>query len=229
MEGWSIYDVDADLSQKDFISKGDYLSSVLSRDRIRKYQEKYVFLSGINLLSLEGFLYPDTYYLDKSQDFIPQLLTLQLNTFDKKIWKPSQDKIGTLLINIQHDYSLHLSFYDLLKLASVVEKEERNPVNKPIVFGIFLNRLQKGMRLDADITLCYGLKEPYESCKPTIIVKHLHDTDNLFNTRVHNGLPPQPISSVSQETWNALFHYKKTDYLYYLHDTKGNIHYGKTV
>jgi len=57
----------------------------------------------------------------------------------------------------------------MLILASVVEKEERNTKNKPTVAGIFFNRLANGMRLDADITLCYGLHEPYETCTPALI------------------------------------------------------------
>jgi UPF0755 protein len=68
-------------------------------------------------------------------------------------------------------------------LASVVEKEERNTKNKPTVAGIFINRLANGMRLDADITLCYGLHEAYETCIPSMIARKVSDKTNIYNTR----------------------------------------------
>lgn len=71
----------------------------------------------------------------------------------------------------------------MISLASVIEKEERNNSYKPTIAGIFLNRLDIRMRLDADITLCYGLKKPYDACTPTIIVQNLKDNTNAYNTR----------------------------------------------
>ena len=115
--------------------------------------------------------------------------------------------------------------YNIVTLASIIEKEERNPINKPRVVGIFLNRIQQGMRIDADITLCYGLHQGYEKCKPDLIVRSLKDTTNLYNTRVHSGLTPGPISSPSLETILAVLNVEKTSNLYYLHDMQGNIRY----
>jgi UPF0755 protein len=114
-------------------------------------------------------------------------------------------------------------------LSTVVEKEERSNSNKPTVAGVFFNRLDKGMRLDADITLCYGLKEPYATCTPNVIVKKISDKSNIYNTRQNYGLPPQPIANPSVESIAAVLNYKKTDYLYYLHDSDGSIHYGRTL
>lgn len=80
------------------------------------------------------------------------------------------------------------------------------------------------MRLDADVTLCYGLEITYDQCRAAIL-PNLNDATNLYNTRKNIGLPPTPISSPSLATINALFHYKNTNALYYLHDEKGQIHY----
>lgn len=99
--------------------------------------------------------------------------------------------------------------------------------NKPIIAGIFLNRLEKGMRLDADITLCYGLKFTYDQCHQNIL-PHLNDANNPYNTRQVSGLMPTPISSPSIETILAVLNFQKTDYLFYLHDNQGGIHYGTT-
>lgn len=78
---------------------------------------------------------------------------------------------------------LDMTPYQILTLASVIEKEERAAANKPTVAGIFLKRLSLGMRIDADITLCYGLKTGYETCTPVLIAKSVSDTKNPYNTR----------------------------------------------
>ena len=165
-------------------------------------------------------MYPDTYFLDQGQPVVSQLIRLQLDTFENKIWDDLAGERGTVFARLQQDYGLSFDRYDLLILASVVEKEERNASNKPIVAGIFFNRLHDGMRLDADITLCYGLKEPYETCTPEVIVQGIYDKKNLFNTRQQAGLPPQAISSVSAETMAAVLSYQKTKNYYYLHDAQ---------
>lgn len=114
-------------------------------------------------------------------------------------------------------------------MASIIEKEERNNTNKPIIAGIFLNRIQSDMRIDADITLCYGLKTGYESCTPSLIVKSIADANNVYNTRVHKGLTPTPIANPSVATFRALLDFTPTKYYYYLHGSDGSIHYGATL
>ncbi|MFZ2151404.1 MAG: endolytic transglycosylase MltG [Candidatus Absconditicoccaceae bacterium] len=220
LEGRSIYDIDADLTKKGFIQAGEYISFVTDLDIISKYISRYPFLAQAgNISSLEGFLYPDTYNVDTEKDYIDQLVYLQLQAFNDKVWI----KISS---NIQ---SFPYDFYKLITLASVVEKEEKNSNNKSTVAGIFINRLQIGMRLDADITLCYGLHMPYEVCTPSVISAKITDKNNPFNTRENAGIPSQPISNPSFDTINTTLNYADTDYIFYLHDSSGNIHYGKTL
>ena len=114
-------------------------------------------------------------------------------------------------------------------MASIIEKEERNDANKATVAGIFYKRLTGGMKLDADITLCYGLHTTYETCTPTVIAKNIDDSSNPYNTRANRGLPPQPICNPSESSINAAIHPQTSDYLFYLHDNQGSIHYGKTI
>jgi len=225
LEGWSIYDIDLDLSNKWLIEKWDYISFVTDPTILGKYKDRYDFLNekmyiAKELNTLEGFLYPDTYHLDVEWNLADQLIYLQLENFNKRVW---------VLYSWQISDFTKFSFYDLLILSTVVEKEERSNVNKSTVAWIFFNRLDKGMRLDADITLCYGLKEPYETCTPSVIVKKISDKSNIYNTRQNYGLPPQPIANPSVESIVAVLNFKKTDYLYYLHDASWNIHYGKTL
>jgi len=229
LEGWSTYDIDAQLTQKGLIDLWAYLTLVEDKKTINFWTAKYEFLER-DLDSLEGFLYPDTYLLDVGQPFLEQLVDLQLQAFQKKVWSPYEEQITTLGQRLAQDnLNVDLDWYGVLTLASVVEKEERQAKNKPVVAWIFLNRLDQGMRLDADITLCYGLEEPYETCTPDVIVQKIYDEDNPFNTRQQAWLPPQVIANPSAETIAAVLNYELTDYFYYLHDSQGRIHYGKTV
>lgn len=227
LEGRSSYDIDADLVKKWFIQPGEYLSYINDRGVISEYAQGYEFIRDIpsgEHASLEGFLYPDTYHLDLAQPVIPQLVKLQLQAFSSKVWWPYKS------IDIQDRRTEpELNWIEIITLASVVEKEEKSMANKPTVAWIFIKRLLLWMQLDADITLCYGLKQPYETCTPAVISQHIADKDNVYNTRKHGGLPPQPISNPSAETIQAVLNYKKTNYLYYLHDMQGQIHYGETL
>jgi len=220
LEWRSIYDIDSDLSKKWFIQPWEYISFVTDPTIISKYISRYAFLAQAwNLSSLEWFLYPDTYNVDAEKDYIDQLVYLQLDTFKTKV----RDKISNNISAFPYD------FYKLITLASVVEKEEKSSSNKPTVAWIFINRLKIWMRLDADITLCYWLHMPYETCTPAVISSKITDKNNPFNTRENAGIPPQTISNPSFDTINATLNYLDSDYVFYLHDSSWNIHYGKTL
>ena len=138
--------------------------------------QRYDFFDA-NLKSLEGFLYPDTYHIDVQADVVRDLVSMQLNTFKKKV----RDERSSDFSSIQSQYGLNA--YQTMVLASIVEKEEKNSDNKPTVAAIFYNRIQKSMRIEADITLCYHFKQPYSACTPSVIVKNLSDEKNPYNTR----------------------------------------------
>ena len=219
LEGRSIYDIDQYLVEKWYSEKGEYISFVSDQTIISKYKQRYDFLSDNNFVTLEGFLYPDTYQVDLWWNVLDQLVYLQLEAFKTKVWSKLKDK----------KKPLNLSWYEIIKLSSIVEKEEKNKNNKPTVAGIFVNRLQNNMRIDADISLCYWLHKSYESCTPTIIAKNISDVSNKYNTRQNKWLTPTPIGNPSFETINAVINYNKTNHLFYLHDTSGGIHYAETL
>lgn len=221
LEWWSIYDIDLDLFNKWFIEKWEYIALVSEQEIINKYKNRYDFLQNIwNINSLEGFLYPDTYHLDKEWNVADQLVYLQLDNFKNKIWKTYSGDIQKFN---------KLSLYEIITLASILEKEEKNNKNKPTVAWIFFNRLDNWMRIDADITLCYWLYQAYEICTPKIIVQKIYDKSNIFNTRQNYGLTPSPISNPDLNSILSVINYKKTEYFYYLHDNSGNIYYWKTL
>jgi len=214
LEGRSIYDIDEALTRKGYITAGEYLAYVRDTNNITTAQQAYPFLNNLTLSTLEGFLYPDTYNVDKNKPLIPQLVTKQLQTFQTRV----RSKVNN-----------PTDRYKTIILASVLEKEERNNDNKPTVAGIFLKRLSIWMKIDADITLCYGLQTSYTSCTPSVIGRNINDKNNMYNTRAVRGLPPTPISNPSRESINAVLNPQSSNYIYYLHDMQGNIHYGSTL
>lgn len=221
LEWRSIYDIDASLTDKGLISQGEYIAYTTSSEKISALSERYDFFDA-SLISLEGFLYPDTYHIDAKADVVKDLVSIQLNTFKKKV----RDVYASDFSSIKNQYGLDV--YKTIIFASIVEKEEKNSVNKPTVAGIFYNRLQKWMRIEADITLCYNFKQPYSTCTPSVIVKHISDEKNPYNTRKVGWLPPTPIANPSVDTIKAVLFPKNTSYLFYLHDSSGGIHYAET-
>ena len=239
LEGRSIYDIDAYLTKQWYTTAGEYVSYVSSQENITTIAAKYPFVQQFlqskpatapAQVSLEGLLYPDTYHINPNQPVIDQLVSLQLKAFQTKVFWPYQSQIDNFASTLQQwGYSFTLGRYNIVTLASIVEKEERNNANKPTIAGIFLNRTQAGMRIDADITLCYGLKTGYEICTPSLIVRSISDATNLYNTRVHSGLTPTPIANPSAATFKALLEFNKTDNYYYLHWSDGKIYYGTSI
>ena len=230
LEGRSIYDIDEALARKWYITAGEYIAAARNIDTIGKYAMKYKFLEMLmfdsnrspDTMTLEGFLYPDTYNIDRKGNISDQLIYAQLENFKKKV----RDKVSWSLSNTE---VVKQGRYTVIILASILEKEERNIANKPTVAGIFLKRLEIWMKLDADITLCYGLKTSYTSCTPSVIARNVSDKNNPYNTRQVKWLTPRPISNPTFESINAVLYPQTSDYLYYLHDMKGNIHYGRTL
>ena len=212
------------MTKNNFFNAGVYLQKVQDQQFIEKMRSEFSFLALLpEGKSLEGFLYPDTEFLDQQWNSIEKVIKMQLENFDTKVWKKYRDQFITFT-----PQWLDLTNYRALILASVIENEEKNQTNKPLIAGIFINRLLAGMRLDADVTLCYWLKLPYSQCRDAI-PSNLSDATNLYNTRQNIGLMPTPISSPSIATLDALFNYQKTDALFYLHDNQGKIYYGVTL
>ncbi|MBS8122108.1 YceG family protein [Candidatus Vampirococcus lugosii] len=230
IEGRSIYDIDDYLANNGYINFGDYINYVSDKKNISKYIEKYEFLKfDFEINNLEGFLYPDTYKIDLGGDFLGQLVDLQLQNFNKKVWEMHKNDFDGFNQKLNKDgNNYNLSFYDIIILASIIEKEENLNQNKPEIAGIFINRLNSScpgaFRIDADITLCYGLKKPYKYCTSSVIVENLYDSDNLYNTRAVSGLTPSPISNPELITIESLLNYNSTNKCYYLHDNNGKIH-----
>lgn len=236
LEWRSIYDIDATLAEKWFTQPGAYIAYVSSGDTIQKAAQGYRYIAEASaahsFTTLEWWLYPDTYFVDPTKDILSQLVRLQLQAFDAKVYTPYTSAI-TAFPSLLEAKGLHISYsmdlWNILRLASIIEKEERNTQNKPTVAWIFFNRLEQWTSLGADITLCYGLHQPYEKCPPSVINANIEDTDNIYNTRTHRWLPPTPIANSSIDTIRAVLEFTRTPYFFYLHDANGIIRYAENI
>jgi UPF0755 protein len=228
LEGWSLYDIDADLTKKKLTPQGAFLQAAQSSATIAWLSKTYPFLQQDKpLTTLEWFLYPDTYFISTNTDPVQQLLQASLKRFREKIIPLWESEWDWFKEKAQWKW-LSFSLLWAMNIASVIEKEERNLKEKPTIAGIFINRLSQDIQLGADITLCYGLKEPYETCTPSVIARWIYEQANLYNTRIHSWLPPTPISSITADTFGALMWFKSTTYLFYLHNMQWEIYYAET-
>jgi uncharacterized YceG family protein len=158
--------------------------------------------------NLEGFLFPATYDFLR-QTTSKQLVKAQLQAFCRN-WAS---------VDMSYARSKNLTPYDVLKIASMIEKEVAVPSERPLVAAVIYNRLHDGMPLGIDATLRYGLHIP-----PTksILESQLHNP-TPYNTRIHFGLPPTPIANPGLAAIRAAAHPAKVDYLYYARK-KNSVH-----
>lgn len=230
LEGWSSYDFDALLAKKWYAASWVYRSYITDQTVIESLRKTYSFLP-LGMSTLEWFLYPDTYNVDiNKSDVIEQLVKLQLQNFNTKVRSPYGSQFASFDSKLKAwGFDFKMSTYSIIKLASIIENEEKAQANKATIAWLFLNRINTNMQLWADVTLCYGLAVTYDLCTPAFIVEHLYDKQNPYNTRQQSGLPPTPISNPSLPSITSVLDYVKSDYLYYLHDNKGKIYYGSSL
>lgn len=164
---------------------------------------------------MEGWLYPDTYYYT-------------VNSTDLALLQRAADKMQKTLQQAwqQRDETLPLqSAYELLVLASIIEKESAVASERPEIASVFVNRLKKGMKLQTDPTVIYGMGEKYQG---NITKKDLN-TETPYNTYVIDGLPPTPIAMPDKSSLAAAANPAKTDYLYFVADGSGGHKFSRTL
>ena len=157
--------------------------------------------------NMDGWLYPDTYnYTPNSTDF--ELLKRSTTRLQKALDKAWNER----------DENLPLADpYQMLILASIVEKETGIAAERPQVASVFINRLKANMKLQTDPTVIYGMGESYTG---NIRKKDL-ETMTPYNTYMIEGLPPTPIAMVSESALQAVAHPAKTDFYYFVADGSG--------
>ncbi len=174
------------------------------------FKEDYTF--PLPKESLEGYLYPDTYYFisdENSQEVVKKFLA----RFEEVVVPLYENWRGN------HDLSLE----EVITLASIVEKEAWVSSEKPIIAAVFYNRLRKGLRLRADPTVKYALG----NFRERLTLNELK-TPSSYNTYLYHGLPPGPIFSPGEDSIYAVLHPAEVDYLYFVAKGNGSHQFSQT-
>lgn len=225
-EGWNLADIRAELARVGY-AKADELHHVtgipatdhrtLSSDQAPKpddFSVDFPFLKDKpSYVSLEGFLFPDTYRIFK--DATPTEVTRKLlEHFDEKLTPELRRGIA----------ARNLTVYQVVTMASIVEREVRTPADRRKVADLFWRRLDAGMALQADSTVNYATGKSL----PAVT---LEDTRNVseYNTYKYPGLPLGPIANPGLDSIEATVHPEPNPYWYFLTDEAGNVHYGRTL
>ena len=168
----------------------------------------------------EGYMFPDTYLVPK-ESTAANIVSILRENFDRKF----SDELKQMVT------SRGLTEKEVIILASIVEREALFAEDRPIVAGILLNRQNIAMALEADATVQYALG--YSEEEKTWWRKNLTEEDlrvnSQYNTRRHAGLPPGPICNPGLSAIQAVINPAETDYLYYLSDKEGKMHYAVSL
>ncbi len=173
------------------------------------------FLKSLQLeshKSLEGYLYPDTYFLTRKEQTAADLLRMQVRHFFT-VWN-----------EIKSTAPLDLTPYEVLILASMVEKETAKPEERPLIAGVFYNRLKKGMRMQSDPTVMYGI----ENFSGKLSRKDLK-TPSPYNTYTLKRLPVGPIANPGKAALVAVLHPAKSSFFYFVSQNDGSHKFSKNL
>lgn len=206
VEGWRIRDIDQGLTQLGLIEAGAYITAANVSAVTAPFE-----IPGD---SLEGYLYPETYKVDPKQFKVGPFIERQLATF--------QARFGASYVQPPGGRSLH----DIVVMASMLEREERDPNNRPTVAGILWKRIDNGWNLGVDATSRYTLAD--WNNRQQFMLK-LRDPNEPYNTRLRPGLPPTAIGNPSVESLRAAAAPVASEWWYYLHDPKGQFHGARDV
>jgi len=177
----------------------------------------------------EGFLFPSTYLFPRTVN-AQQVIEKLNNTFDTQY-----AQFHTALVDGKTAGGLNN--LEIVTLASIIERETKTNEERPVVAGIYLNRINLGMPLQADATVQYDVANRECSGRRNcsgkdwwpILTRYDIDMKSPYSTYANLGLPPAPIANPGISSIKAVIFPEKSDYLYYIHDPEGVIHYAKTL
>ncbi|XOU94660.1 MAG: endolytic transglycosylase MltG [Candidatus Kerfeldbacteria bacterium] len=202
IEGWKSDEIDKYLASQDIIERGAFIAkSNIIDTRTIIVDKEYSFLDGKpSNQGLEGYLFPDTYRIFKDSTSV-DIIKRMLNNFETKFTdQMKQDsEIGNMTV------------YEIITLASIIEKEVSNDEDRKNVASVFYNRLNNGMGLQSDATVNYVTKED----RPQPTLEDL-EVDSPYNTYMYRDLPPGPISNPSLSSIMAAIYPADTNYFYFL-------------
>jgi UPF0755 protein len=197
-EGWSLYQIVPQLAR--------VLDAPIDSVRAAVRDTALLHALDVPTPTLEGYLFPDTYVFPDGTT--PRAAVRVMVDRFQRVWQPEWD---------QRLQALAMSRQDVMALASIVEKEARLPEERPVIAAVYLNRLKRGMLLQADPTVQYALGRHVAR----VTFKDL-EIDSPYNTYRHAGLPPGPIASPGRPAIVASLNPANVPYLYFVAHPDGH-------
>ncbi len=219
-EGLQLPQVAEIVAKQTGTSKQEVMDTWSSETYVRDLCEDYWFLNADEILQddikhpLEGYLYPETYTFTTGAPSIDYLTRIMLDMTGTCLeqYKDGMDKLG-------------FTPHEFLSFASVVERESLFDVDRPMIAGVFKNRLDDGWNLESDITVLYVLGRTGVD----LTFAEIDYADSPYNTYLYNGLPIGPISNVSDITMQSCVNYESHDYYFFYAGPDGKVYYGRDM
>ena len=208
-EGYTVFDIAETMEKNNICKKSDFLDACKNKNDYDCEFLNDAYMSENVAYQLEGFLFPATYDLAENSKASDVVATM-LETFDGKItdkWKSYCDDNG-------------MSLYELVTLASIVEKETLGDGVAENIASVFVNRLNIGQQLQSDVTIFYGNKLRENGFSDEVVAS--------YNTYKCKALPSGPICNPGVDNINAVIEHNDTDYYYFFSDLEKKFHFAKS-
>ena len=203
VEGFNLMQIAEAFAEEGIVNKEEFLKIGGDAETARYF--------GFNSPSLEGFLFPDTYRFAKGLPARTVINAMVTRFFE--MVEPLKDS----------PFPLDMALEEIVTLASMVEKETAQAEERPVIAGVFINRLKKKMPLASDPTVIYGLDNFDGNLRKKDLL-----TPSPYNTYRNKGLPPGPIASPGIDAIKAVAFPRETDYLYFVSKNDGTHYFSKT-
>ncbi|WP_099188165.1 endolytic transglycosylase MltG [Tepidibacter mesophilus] len=208
-EGFEAHQIADRISQLGLGNKDKFMDLV---NNPVNFSDDYKFLNEGDILSLEGYLFPDTYFFDKKYSE-KDIINVMLKRFDE-IYTDEYKKV-------QDEKNLTLN--QVISLASIIEREARLDKERSVIAGVFYNRMNINMPLQSCATVQYILGHR----KSNLSFDDIR-IDSPYNTYKNSGLPPGPIASPGKKSIEAALYPQNVDYLYFVAKKDGSHSFSKT-
>ncbi len=210
-EGENMYEIASDLEQKGLAKRAQFLVLVRSPALLQSLR---ISTQSRPVATLEGYLFPETYFFNKSMT-AEEMIRQMVRRFFQAWGEPEAARAKVL----------GLSRHEIITLASMIEKETGAAQERPMISSVFYNRLKKHMRLQSDPTTIYGIWEKYRG--------NLHRSDlltvNNYNTYAITALPAGPIGNPGRESIKAALNPVETNYLFFVSHNDGTHQFSATL
>lgn len=208
-EGYTIQKTAKRLDARGVLKGSEYITLATQGT----FDDQFAFLQGRPAgASLEGFLFPETYLVPRGSK-AKDLIILQLKQFGTE-WTDGRQTQAT---------QRKRTVFEIVTLASLIEREARFDEDRAKVASVIYNRLARGMLLQIDATVLYA-----KGVWQATVTYDDRKIASPYNTYLHPGLPPGPIANPGIKAIDAALNPAPTDYLYYLSDPQGHLHYART-